>query len=484
VTIIDACTTPASTDGDGIPPLFDNCPDRWNAGQEDTDGDGIGDVCDLPDEVSLAPGDLGKGTPVVWTGCAGATVLLEILGLVFAMDEVEPGVYEKVLFEAQFPEGFYGVIVDSECPNPSQSERVVFGGELVYLDPSGLIMNQIGQALSGATVTLYFSPTVLTDPSDPGFTFVHNDSSIMSEATRQNPVTTDSTGFYKWDTVPGWYVVAATVPGCMNPDGSGFEVRSAVLPVPPEQFNIDLVFNCTSLPTCDGQTVTIAALAGTPTVGTSGDDVILGSAGDDVIDGGAGNDIVCAGDGNDVVTGGDGNDRLLGDGGNDVLRGGPGVDVVNGGLGNDRVLGGIGNDTLIGDAGNDFLGGFGGDDDISGGDGNDTVFGGFGSDTISGGPGNDKINGLIGDDVIAGGAGDDVLSGDRGNDDLMGNAGNDILRGGNASDILHGGAGDDDISGGKADDQLIGGAGTDSCKGNTEFVADTAATCEVIFGVP
>ena len=34
------------TDGDGIPDNIDNCPTVFNPGQFDTDGDGIGNVCD------------------------------------------------------------------------------------------------------------------------------------------------------------------------------------------------------------------------------------------------------------------------------------------------------------------------------------------------------------------------------------------------------------------------------------------------------
>ncbi|TXB51808.1 MopE-related protein, partial [Phaeodactylibacter luteus] len=33
-------------DGDGVPACEDNCPDTFNPGQEDTDGDGTGDACD------------------------------------------------------------------------------------------------------------------------------------------------------------------------------------------------------------------------------------------------------------------------------------------------------------------------------------------------------------------------------------------------------------------------------------------------------
>ncbi|MDL1873073.1 hypothetical protein FBR05_12880, partial [Deltaproteobacteria bacterium PRO3] len=38
--------TPTDVDGDGVPNGSDNCPGNANAGQQDMDGDSIGDVCD------------------------------------------------------------------------------------------------------------------------------------------------------------------------------------------------------------------------------------------------------------------------------------------------------------------------------------------------------------------------------------------------------------------------------------------------------
>lgn len=42
-------------DGDGITNAADNCPDHYNPGQEDSDGDGTGDVCQQPPWVRYAP---------------------------------------------------------------------------------------------------------------------------------------------------------------------------------------------------------------------------------------------------------------------------------------------------------------------------------------------------------------------------------------------------------------------------------------------
>lgn len=106
-------------------------------------------------------------------------------------------------------------------------------------------------------------------------------------------------------------------------------------------------------PRCRGRVATIVTVAGRPTVGTAGADVIVGTAGSDTIRSRGGNDIICSGGGRDRVIAGPGNDIAVGSAGNDRLVGGPGRDRLLGGPGNDVLIGGPGRDRCVGGPGSD-----------------------------------------------------------------------------------------------------------------------------------
>ena len=223
-------------------------------------------------------------------------------------------------------------------------------------------------------------------------------------------------------------------------------------------------------PTCFGMTATIVAVAGVPTVGTDGDDVIVGTTAADDIRGGLGNDTICGLAGPDVIFGGSGDDQLDGDADSDRVLGGKGSDLL---------VGGAGADELLGNSGNDIIRGNGGADAIFGGRGEDTIFGGSGDDQAFGGPQDDTIFGRGHDDTLVGGKGDDTIEGGNGHDVLDGKAGNDWLRAGNGDDQLIGGPGEDILLGKDGQDRLFGGRGWDRCRGGK--ARDVARGCETLY---
>jgi Abnormal spindle-like microcephaly-assoc'd, ASPM-SPD-2-Hydin/Fibronectin type III domain len=128
----------------------------------------------------------------------------------------------------------YGAAPDQgeTCPAPPG------GGFDDYTDPAGTVKTTAGAPVPDARVTLSRSATKKGE-----FKKVPNGSTIMSISNRRNPSFTTAGGLFSWDTLPGFYEVAATKSGCRTTSKS----TSQPLKVPPPALGIGLTLRCTHL---------------------------------------------------------------------------------------------------------------------------------------------------------------------------------------------------------------------------------------------
>ena len=120
------------------------------------------------------------------------------------------------------------------------SEPVEFS---VYIDPSGVVVDQFGKPVAGATVTLL--------RENPGTVAVDfeavADGSVLMDATvnSTNPDVTGSDGRFRWDVVAGLWKVRAEAAGCHAPGNpSTAFVETPELTVPPPQLGLVLELEC------------------------------------------------------------------------------------------------------------------------------------------------------------------------------------------------------------------------------------------------
>lgn len=119
----------------------------------------------------------------------------------------------------------------------------------VYIDPSGVVVNTLGEPIEGAKVTLQYAPGVASTEPEPAagdFEMVPNGSDIMSPANRDNPDYTDAIGYYRWDVADGWYKVKAEKEGCTSAESIALSVSEGN-----PATNVNLVLDCGDVPPDD-----------------------------------------------------------------------------------------------------------------------------------------------------------------------------------------------------------------------------------------
>lgn len=191
-----------------------------------------------------------RGVPLTLTtqGCPGGTASYQILqnGVVIqsgGMTENSAGTYTATVAPLSIS-GNAHVVITILCPDATTTTTPF---DVIYIDPSGTVVDQGGSPIAGATVRLYRS-----DNSIGPFEQVPDGSGIMSIANRNNPDTTDAAGHFGWDVIAGFYIVRAEATGCVSPaDPSQSFVETGVLTIPPPVTNLLLVLDCNNPPTAN-----------------------------------------------------------------------------------------------------------------------------------------------------------------------------------------------------------------------------------------
>jgi len=205
-------------------------------------GSGVTDRGTTPDGVPIVYWN--DPLTITATGCPGGTASYEIVlegGVAVRsgpMEELPPGsgMYEGSSSPLYPDHGAGSVLITITCPDLT-TEDVGFN---IYIDPSGVIVDEFDAPVAGATVTL------LRSDSEVGpFTVVPDGSDIMSPSNRTNPMVSGADGSFGWDVIAGYYRVDVTKDGCHAPGDAGNPVSSSeVLTIPPPVTDLRLVLDC------------------------------------------------------------------------------------------------------------------------------------------------------------------------------------------------------------------------------------------------
>jgi hypothetical protein len=172
-------------------------------------------------------------------GCAGGTAAYQVVlegrpvrNGAMTESPAGSGTFTATIAPLAPDHGDGSVRITFTCPG-APTGPVEFG---IYIDPSGVVRDQHGNPVEGATVQLFRSASA----AGPFFP-VPDGSAVMSPSNRFNPDTTDHEGRFGWDVVAGLYKVTAARDGCTS-------ATTGVLTIPPPVTDLDLRLDCTPPP--------------------------------------------------------------------------------------------------------------------------------------------------------------------------------------------------------------------------------------------
>ena len=163
----------------------------------------------------------------------------------FSEVEIDVSGYEDIFVYTVGRQGsdlFYGAV--SSPIYLSRGSSSVTAAAPVYIDPTGVVIDESGEALAGADVEILVGQSA-TGPFVP----IPDGSAAMSPANRQNPITTGD-GTFNWEVLAGFYKVRASKAGCVSPsDPASDSVETAVLDLPPGVTGLELQLDCSEATT-------------------------------------------------------------------------------------------------------------------------------------------------------------------------------------------------------------------------------------------
>ena len=461
------------TDSDGVPDSTDNCLVNANADQADTDGDTIGDACDVANitiddmvvgaerdepDTTVVSVPVRMAEPAEVPVTIGYTLLDRTAtgGADFAADSGE-----VVIPAGEVATSIPVTVIGDNEAEPHEKLAVTLLGQWVLDDDEGLVVIRDDEptcTFANGTVTVAAAAADITALrwTDAGLAVAPEEVNFPCEAVPADQISAIDVR-RRLNNLP----VAETVK--MSPSASSGAVPPMTLSHPLYRFDL--------------------------LMGPSNDVVRVGSEGITFTNSGELDVAFERMPSRIQVEGGAGADRLFGHGDGGELTGEPFLPPLwfEGNDGRDTLIGGAGSDSLWGGNDSDVIEGRGGNDYMEGDDGVDTVsyaaattpvdvrlFENFNhgaaqeSDTlyefenVVGGPKNDYLIGSDGPNTITSGGGEDEAYGRAGADTLRLGTGKDTAHGGNGPDRLFGEGGTDRISGGPGADRLDGGAAIDT----------------------